>query len=132
MANENQNNNQNKPKPKSKIYVWKRPVRQRTLVVKAATDHQGVYGITQASPGKSIQILYGVHETANEEEIAFLENNPSFNGDNEDGFRLLQGREEELLREIMTNSGCRRKDLIPQLERVVAALNVQRSTAITA
>jgi hypothetical protein len=136
MSNDNQKpqqQNQNQPqKKKSNVYVWKRPIRQRTLVITAATDHQGVYGITQASPGKSLQIVYGVHDTSDEKEIAFLEGHASFNGVNEDGFRKLSGREEDLLREIMTNTDCRRKDYVPRLERVVAALNVSKSTSVEA
>jgi hypothetical protein len=132
MSNDNQNPNQQKAKKKSNIYVWKRNIRQRTLVIKAATDHQGAYGISQAAPGKSLAIVYGVHETSDENEIAFLEANASFNSPNDDGFRKLQGREEDLLREIMTNSNCRRKDYIPQLERVLVALNITRSTAVNA
>ena len=117
-------------KPKSRIYVWKRPIRQRSLVVTAATDIHGVYGIVQGSPGKEIQIIYGVHETSDDKEISFLESSKSFNGENEDGFRLLSGREDELLREIMKNSGCRRKDYVSKLNSVVTALNINRSTAI--
>jgi len=64
--------------------------------------------------------------------IQFLETNKSFNGENEDSFRRVTGREEELLREIMSNGGCRRKDVVTQLSRVVAALNINRSTAINA
>jgi len=96
------------------IFIFNKPIRKRTIAMVAATDKQGIYGITTEKQGEYIKVHYGIYDTADARELKFLREYKLFKTDSPDGYREAT-EEESVLINKMRENGVIPKNIVRNL-----------------
>jgi len=114
-----------KLKAKLTRFIWNTPIQSRTISIVGATDRPTITGVIKATPGRRIEIKNGMHETADEEIIAFLKGKEkSYNQDGPDGFRLMTEQEKSLIDQMRAKGNTREGALVLRLREAMTAMSI--------